>query len=57
MNDSRILTTLCYIEKDDKYLMMHRISKENDLNQGKWIGVGGHFKEGESLQTKENTPI
>ena len=43
-----MLTTLCYIEKDGKYLMMHRVSKQNDLNQGKWIGVGGHFIEGES---------
>ena len=42
------LTTLCYIEKDDCYLMMHRIKKKNDLNEGKWIGVGGHFEEGES---------
>ena len=42
------LTTLCYIEKDDCYLMMHRIRKQNDLNEGKWIGVGGHFEEGES---------
>ena len=46
--DSRNLTTLCYIEQDDRYLMMHRVSKKNDCNQGKWIGVGGHFKEGES---------
>ena len=42
------LTTLCYIEKNDCYLMMHRVSKKNDLNEGKWIGVGGHFEEGES---------
>lgn len=42
------LTTLCYIEKADCYLMMHRISKKNDLNAGKWIGVGGHFEENES---------
>ncbi len=48
MNESKILTTLCYIEKDEQYLMMHRVSKQNDLNQGKWIGVGGHFIEGES---------
>ena len=46
--DCRNLTTLCYIEKDDCYLMMHRISKKEDANQGKWIGVGGHFQEGES---------
>lgn len=42
------LTTLCYIEKDDCYLMMHRISKKNDANAGKWIGVGGHFEDNES---------
>ncbi len=42
------LTTLCYIEKDDKYLMLHRIKKTNDVNQDKWIGVGGHFEQGES---------
>ena len=42
------LTTLCYIEQDDCYLMLHRIRKKNDANAGKWIGVGGHFEEGES---------
>lgn len=42
------LTTLCYIENDDAYLMLHRVSKKNDVNHGKWIGVGGHFEEGES---------
>lgn len=42
------MTTLCYIEKDDAYLMMHRVSKKNDVNEGKWIGVGGHFEAGES---------
>ena len=36
------LTTLCYLEKDDKYLMLHRVKKKNDVNQDKWIGVGGH---------------
>lgn len=42
------LTTLCYIEKDDCYLMLHRVSKQNDVNKDKWIGVGGHFEKGES---------
>lgn len=42
------LTTLCYIEKDDCYLMLHRIKKENDLNKDKWLGIGGHFEEKES---------
>ena len=43
-----ILSTLCYIEKDDKYLMLHRTKKENDINKDKWLGVGGRFEEGES---------
>ena len=38
------LTTLCYIEKEDSYLMLHRIKKENDANHDKWIGVGGKFE-------------
>lgn len=42
------LSTLCYIEKDDQYLMLHRIIKKNDINKDKWIGVGGHFEYGES---------
>ena len=42
------LTTLCYIEKDDCYLMLHRVKKENDVNKDKWIGVGGHFERNES---------
>ena len=41
-------TTLCYIEKDGCYLMLHRIKKKNDVNEGKWIGVGGHIEENES---------
>ena len=36
------LTTLCYIEKDGKYLMLHRTKKKKDINKNKWIGVGGH---------------
>ncbi len=42
------LTTLCYIEKDNKYLMLHRVYKKNDINKNKWIGVGGHFENRES---------
>ena len=42
------LTTLCYIEQDNKYLMLHRVSKKNDINKDKWIGVGGHFEDDES---------
>ena len=42
------LTTLCYVERGDSYLMLHRVSKKNDVNKDKWIGIGGHFEEGES---------
>ena len=41
-------TTLCYIEKDGKYLMMHRIKKDKDENRDKWIGIGGKIENGES---------
>ena len=43
-----IETSLCYIEKDGSYLMQHRVKKDHDLNEGKWVGVGGKFEEGES---------
>ena len=42
------LCTLCYIQKDNCYLMLHRVVKKNDVNKDKWIGVGGHFEEDES---------
>lgn len=41
-------TTVCYIENDGKYLMIHRVKKKNDCNEGKWIGIGGKLEEGES---------
>ena len=41
-------TTVCYIEQNGKYLMLHRIKKENDANRDKWIGIGGKLEEGES---------
>lgn len=57
------LTTLCYIERDNQYLMLHRIKKENDENHDKWIGVGGKFEPNESpeecmlREVKEETGI
>lgn len=42
------MSTLCYIEDDGKYLMLHRTVKKNDVNKDKWIGVGGHFEQDES---------
>ena len=41
-------TSICYIERDGCYLMLHRTKKVNDENHDKWIGVGGKFEEGES---------
>ena len=57
------MSTLCYIENNHQYLMLHRIKKKNDINHDKWIGVGGHFEAGESpeecilRETKEETGI
>ena len=42
------LTTLCYVEKDGCWLMLHRTKKAVDENAGKWIGIGGHLEENES---------
>ena len=42
------MTTLCYIEKDGQYLMLHRTKKKKDINKDKWIGVGGHAEGAES---------
>ena len=41
-------TTLCYIEKNGRYLMMPRIKKQGDINHDKWVGIGGHFEQDES---------
>ena len=41
-------TTLCYLERDGQYLMLHRVKKQHDENHDKWIGVGGKFEDKES---------
>lgn len=50
MNKEKILkdTTLCYIEKDGAYLMMHRVKKQNDMNKDKYVGIGGKLEENET---------
>ena len=56
-------STLCYLERGDAYLMLHRVKKKDDLNRDKWIGVGGKFEEGESpedcilRETEEETGL
>ncbi len=56
-------TTLCYIEHDGQYLCIYRNKKENDLNEGKYIGIGGKFEDKESpedcllRETKEETGL
>lgn len=58
-----INTTLCYLERGDSYLMLHRVKKKNDLNHDKWIGVGGKFEDKESpedcilRETREETGL
>ena len=44
------MTTLCYIENNDRYLMLHRTQKKKDVNKDKWIGVGGHAEGNETPQ-------
>lgn len=43
-----ILGTICYIDNGSSYLLLHRNKKENDVHQGKWIGVGGKLEQGET---------
>lgn len=63
MNKSMQNTTLVYIEKDSRYLMLYRTKKQNDYNHDKWIGIGGKFEEAESpeecilRETKEETGL
>ena len=45
-----IRSTLCYLEKDGMYLMLYRNKKENDPCEGKWVGIGGKFEEGETAE-------
>ena len=47
MQNKLIFTTLCYIEQDGKYLMLHRNKKKDDINKNKYIGIGGHLEHGE----------
>ena len=52
-----------YIERDGKYLLLHRVKKKQDVNEGKWVGIGGHFLPEESpdecllREVRENSPL
>ena len=48
MKGAKECTTLCYIERDNKYLVMHRCNREDDENKDKYIGIGGHVEKGET---------
>ena len=49
MSNNKVIPTVqIYLEKDNQYLMLYRNKKKNDMNQGKWLGVGGHIEEGET---------
>lgn len=56
-------TTLCYIEHNGSYLMLHRTKKENDQSHDKWLGIGGKFEDKESpeecilRETREETGL
>ena len=56
-------TVIVYLKKNGSYLLLFRNKKENDYNEGKWIGVGGHIEKGESKdeaairETKEETGL
>ena len=56
-------TTLCYLERDNAYLMLHRVKKQDDYNHDKWVGVGGKFERFESpeeclvLEVREETGL
>ena len=62
MNDI-IDTTMIYLKKDDSYLLLFRNKKKNDINKGKWIGIGGHVEANETIdqcairETKEETGL
>ena len=43
-------TVLCYIEKDDSYLMLYKNKRKNDYNLGKWVGIGGHVEKNETIE-------
>ena len=42
-------TTMIYLKRDNSYLLLFRNKKKNDINEGKWIGVGGHVEKGETI--------
>ena len=56
-------TTMIYLKRNEQYLLLFRNKKKNDINEGKWIGVGGHVEENETIdqcairEVKEETGL
>ncbi len=42
------LATLCYVRRNGRTLMLHRLKKAGDIHAGRWNGLGGKFEPGES---------
>lgn len=42
------MTALCYIKREGKTLMLHRVKKDKDIHKGKYNGLGGKAEAGES---------
>ena len=50
-------TTLCYVHIGEKILMLRRNKKKNDENAGKYVGLGGHFEDGETAEIVQESKI
>lgn len=45
------MTTLAYIVRDGNVLLCHRIARDDDMQRGKYNGVGGHMERDEDPVT------
>lgn len=48
MQEAMILATLCYLRRDGRTLMIHRVKRAEDIHAGKWNGLGGKLDPGKS---------
>ena len=58
-----IRSVLIYLESNNQYLFLYRNKKKNDLNKGKYVGIGGKIEDGETIfdalkrEVKEETNL